>query len=117
MLICWPGMPESFLPGFEAMQPPDNALWHYLQQQSPETFQALSQSAPPEVLEIFAHNIRGLVGHLPSEQFGVQVVTSRESLAKMLSGAMMGGYFLHKLEQRLNLEQTIAIPASTPTHD
>jgi hypothetical protein len=51
---------------------------------------------------------------LPSDQFGVQIITNRESLAKMLSGAMMGGYFLRVMEQRLALEQSLG---SSPASD
>jgi predicted esterase YcpF (UPF0227 family) len=102
--------PINFLPGFESIQSPgsENALWQYLQSQSPETFQNLAQSSSPEVLEILGHNIRSLIGSLPPEQFGVQIVTNRESLARMISGAMMGGYFLRVMEQRLQLEQAMS---------
>ncbi|MGQ9837954.1 MAG: DUF760 domain-containing protein [Cyanobacteriota bacterium] len=107
--------PINFIPGFEAVQSPspNNRLWQYLQTQDPNVFQDIARNSSPEVLEILSHNIRSLVGALPPEQFGVQVVTSRESLAKMLSGAMMGGYFLRVMEQRLALEQALGnSPAS-----
>lgn len=101
--------PLSFLPGFEGVQSPgqDNALWMYLQNQDPQTFQELAQSSSSEVTEILGYNIRQLVGNLPPDQFGVQVVTSREGLAKMLSGAMMSGYFLRAMEQRMQLEKAL----------
>lgn len=103
--------PIHAFPGFEGAQvspSPDNELWQYMQAQSPETFQDIAQASSPEVMEILSHNIRGLVGNLPPDQFGVQIVTNRENLARMLSGAMMGGYFLKTLEQRLALEQALA---------
>ncbi|MEN9231437.1 MAG: DUF760 domain-containing protein [Thermostichus sp. DG02_5_bins_236] len=101
--------PMNFIPGFEAVQSPspDNQLWQYLQTQDPDIFQDIARNSSPEVLEILGHNIRSLVGALPPEQFGVQVITNRESLAKMISGAMMGGYFLRVMEQRLALEQAL----------
>lgn len=108
--------PINFIPGFEAVHSPspDNQLWQYLQNQDPEIFQDIARNSSPEVLEILSHNIRSLVGSLPPEQFGVQVITSRESLAKMLSGAMMGGYFLRVMEQRLALERALGnSPTST----
>ncbi|MDX2270567.1 MAG: DUF760 domain-containing protein [Cyanobacteriota bacterium] len=107
--------PINFLPGFEGLQAPstENTLWEYLQAQDPQVFQDIAQSSSPEVLEILGHNIRSLVGALPPEQFGVQIVTNRESLAKMLSGAMMGGYFLRVMEQRLHLEQAMG---QAPAH-
>ncbi|MEM9154225.1 MAG: DUF760 domain-containing protein [Cyanobacteria bacterium J06642_2] len=102
--------PTNYLPGFEGTQAPgpDNELWQYMQSQAPETFQNIAKSSSPEVMEILSHNIRSLVGNLPPDQFGVQIVTNRENLARMLSGAMMGGYFLKTLEQRLALEQAMA---------
>ncbi len=101
--------PIHSIPGFEGtLTPnPNNKLWAYLQSQSPETFQTILDSSSPEVTEILGHNIRSLLGNLPSDQFGVQIVTNRESLAKMLSGAMMGGYFLRVMEQRLQLEKSM----------
>jgi hypothetical protein len=101
--------PMQFLPGFEgiATPAPDNALWNYLQKQSPEVFQEVTQSSSPEVLEVLAYNIRSLLGSLPGDQFGVQIVTNRENLARLISGAMMGGYFLRVMEQRHQLERTL----------
>lgn len=108
--------PINYIPGFEGVQIPsqDNALWQYLQSQSPETFQEMAQASSPEVLEILGYNIRNIVGGLPPEQFGVQVVTNRENLAKMLSSAMMGGYLLRVMEQRHQLEASLGrIPSDT----
>lgn len=102
--------PINYIPGFEAVHTlnDENALWQYLQSQSPETFQEVAQSSSSEVLEILGHNIRSIVGGLPPEQFGVQIVTNRESLAKLLSNAMMGGYMLRVMEQRHQLEKALA---------
>ncbi|MFS8867391.1 MULTISPECIES: DUF760 domain-containing protein [unclassified Synechococcus] len=116
--------PINFIPGFEAVPTPspNNRLWQYLQSQDPSVFQDIARNSSPEVLEILGYNIRSLLGSLPSDQFGVQIVTNRESLAKMLSGAMMGGYFLRVMEQRLALEQSLgnsppAIDASQPSNN
>ncbi len=113
--------PINFIPGFEAVPTPspNNRLWQYLQSQDPSVFQDIARNSSPEVLEILGYNIRSLLGSLPSDQFGVQIITNRESLAKMLSGAMMGGYFLRVMEQRLALEQSLgsssaAVPSSQP---
>ncbi len=111
--------PVNFLPGFESIQTPgaDNALWQYLQAQDPKLFHEMAQASSPEVMEIFGYNIRALIGSLPPDQFGVQVVTSREGLAKMLSSAMIGGYLLRVMEQRLDLEKVVSgsIPSTTAT--
>jgi len=44
---------------------------------------------------------------LPSESFNVQITTDRENLAGLLASAMMTGYFLRQMEQRMELEETL----------
>ena len=41
---------------------------------------------------------------IPTEHFNVQVTTDRENLAGLLASAMMTGYFLRQMEQRMQLE-------------
>jgi hypothetical protein len=48
-----------------------------------------------------------LLGMLPGEQFEVKVQTSRENLAGLLASAMMTGYFLRQMEQRMELEASL----------
>ncbi|NEO03992.1 MAG: DUF760 domain-containing protein, partial [Moorea sp. SIO3I7] len=57
-------------------------------------------------------NVQGLVGMLPSENFNVQITTDRENLAGLLASAMMTGYFLRQMEQRMVLEDNLT--DSTP---
>ena len=42
---------------------------------------------------------------LPSEGFSVQVTTDRDNLASLLGSAMMTGYFLRQMEQRMELDE------------
>ena len=64
-----------------------------------------------------------MLGTLPSEQFGVQVATSRDNLAQLLTGAMMTGYYLRTQEQKLQLEHAFGlrnkdgIPEATSSGD
>ena len=44
---------------------------------------------------------------LPGEQFEVKIQASRDSLAGLLASAMMTGYFLRQMEQRMELESTL----------
>lgn len=83
---------------------PENLLLQYLQQQRPETLEQIAQSATPEVQQIIAQNVQGLLGVLPSDDFDVQVTTNRESIANLLASAMMTGYFLRQMEQRMELD-------------
>ncbi|MEH1887970.1 DUF760 domain-containing protein [Nostoc sp. UHCC 0926] len=81
-----------------------NQLLKYLQHQSPDVLARIAQSASPEIKQIISQNVQGLVGMLPVENFNVQITTDRENLAGLLASAMMTGYFLRQMEQRMQLE-------------
>jgi len=85
-----------------------NHLLKYLQHQPPEVLAWVAKSASPEIKDIISQNVQGLVGLLPSEHFNVQITTDRENLAGLLASAMMTGYFLRRMEQRMELEENLA---------
>lgn len=104
-----------FHPDFDnsnAKQTTDNPLLKYLQHQSPEVLDRVAKSVGPEIKEIISHNVQGLLGILPSENFNVHITTDRENLAGLLASAMMTGYFLRKMEQRMQLEENLASTSS-----
>ncbi|QUY41750.1 DUF760 domain-containing protein [Acaryochloris sp. 'Moss Beach'] len=84
-----------------------NLLIKYLQNQPPEVLARVAKSVSPEIKQIISQNVQGLVGVLPSEAFSVQVVTDRDNLAGLLASAMMTGYFLRKMEQRMELDTSL----------
>ncbi|HIK56951.1 MAG TPA: DUF760 domain-containing protein [Synechococcales cyanobacterium M55_K2018_004] len=86
---------------------PQNQLLKYLQHQSPEVLARVAKSVSPEIKEIISQNVQGLVGMLPSEAFNVQITTDRDNLAGLLASAMMTGYFLRRMEQRMELEVSV----------
>jgi CheY-specific phosphatase CheX len=86
----------------------DNPLMEYLQRQHPEVLAHIAQSASSEIKQIISHNVMGLVGMLPSEDFNIQITTDRENLANLLASAMMTGYFLSVMEQRRDLEVALS---------
>lgn len=90
----------------------ENALLTYLQNQNPDILAAVAQSASPEIKEIISRNVQGLVGVLPSEHFDVHITTNRENLAGLLASAMMTGYFLRQMEQRMHLEDNLSRTSS-----
>lgn len=92
----------------EPGESPQNALLRYLQKQNPEYLSQIAQSASPEIKEIISHNVQGMIGLLPSEDFNVQITTERESLANLLASAMMTGYFLRQVEHRRDLETMLS---------
>lgn len=84
-----------------------NLLIKYLQKQPPEVLTRVAKSVSPEIKQIISQNVQGLVGVLPSEAFNVQIVTDKENIAGLLASAMMTGYFLRKMEQRMELETSM----------
>ena len=91
----------------ESEQTIKNTLVEYLQNQHPETLERVAQSATQEVRDIINHNVQGLIGVLPTEDFNVQIVTDKQHLANLLASAMMTGYFLCQMEKRKDLEESI----------
>ncbi|MFM7674832.1 MAG: DUF760 domain-containing protein [Synechococcus sp.] len=84
-----------------------NSLIQYLQEQSPDVLQRVARSASTDMQEIIRHNVQGLLGMLPGEQFEVKIQASRDNLAGLLASAMMTGYFLRQMEQRMELEASL----------
>ena len=84
-----------------------NALIQYLQEQSPDVLQRVAKSATGDIQDIIRHNVQGLLGMLPGEQFEVKVTSSRDHFANLLASAMMTGYFLRQMEQRKELEESL----------
>jgi Protein of unknown function (DUF760) len=88
----------------ESFEEHPNQLLKYLQHQSPDVLARVAQSVTPEIKQIISQNVQGLVGMLPAEHFNVHITTDRENLAGMLASAMMTGYFLRQMEQRMHLD-------------
>ena len=84
-----------------------NSLIQYLQEQSPDVLQRVARSASSDIQDIIRHNVQGLGGVLPGEHFDVKITAKRDHLAGLLASAMMTGYFLRQMEQRMELEATL----------
>ncbi|MEB3350704.1 MAG: DUF760 domain-containing protein [Cyanobacteriota bacterium] len=97
--------PEFLTTNSEAFN--GNSLIQYLQEQSPDVLQRVARSATGDIQDIIRHNVQGLLGMLPGEQFDVKIQASRDSLAGLLASAMMTGYFLRQMEQRMELETAL----------
>jgi hypothetical protein len=89
---------------FDSDSETTNLLWQYVKSLSPEMVNHLSKPSSPEVMQVIERNIIGLLGNLPSEHFGVTISTNRENLGRLLASAMISGYFLRNVEQRMNFE-------------
>ncbi|NEU75905.1 DUF760 domain-containing protein [Hassallia byssoidea VB512170] len=94
--------PENF--GSEAV---NNNLWQYIKSLNPETLAQLSKPTSPEILQAIERTVVSMLGNLPSEDFDIEITTSREHLGMLLASAMMNGYFLHNVQQRLQFEKSL----------
>jgi hypothetical protein len=97
--------PEFLTSNNEAVS--GNSLIQYLQEQSPDVLERVARSASVDIQDIIRHNVQGLLGMLPGEQFEVKIQANRDSLAGLLASAMMTGYFLRQMEQRMELEASL----------
>jgi hypothetical protein len=97
--------PEFLTSDSEAIS--TNSLIQYLQDQSPDVLQRVARSASSDIQDIIRHNVQGLLGVLPGEHFDVKITATRDHLAGLLASAMMTGYFLRQMEQRMELEATL----------
>jgi hypothetical protein len=86
-----------------------DGLWHYIQSLDADTVAHLSQPPSPEVAKVIENNIIGMLGSLPPQGFGVSITTSREQLGRLLASAMMSGYFLKNVEERMNLDRAFDV--------
>ena len=97
--------PEFLTTDNEAIS--SNSLIQYLQEQSPDVLQRVARSASGDIQDIIRHNVHGLLGMLPGDHFEVKIQTNRENLAGLLASAMMTGYFLRQMEQRMELDTAL----------
>jgi DNA-binding GntR family transcriptional regulator len=85
----------------------NNHIQRYIQNLAPETITQLSQPASPEVLETIESTIAGMLGNLPEEDFDVTITTNRQNLVRLVASAMINGYFLRNVEQRMLFEKSL----------
>ncbi len=95
----------------------ENALWSYVQSMNPDTIAKLSQPASGEVMQAIERTIVSMLGNLPQENFNVLISTSRENLGKLLTSAMVNGYFLRNVEQRMDFEKYLQLSDTSSLDD
>ncbi|MBW4690746.1 MAG: DUF760 domain-containing protein [Lyngbya sp. HA4199-MV5] len=100
--------------GADVEEHESNELLKYLQHQPPEIIAQVAKLVTPDVKQIISHNVQGLLGMLPSEAFNVKITTDRDNLAGLLASAMMTGYFLRQMEQRMEMEDLLDGSFSIP---
>ena len=92
-------------------------LNRYIQSQSAEDMARLAAEISPEIKQLVAANVQALLGHLPPQDFHTSISTSKENLQNLLASAMLTGYFMHAMEQRLAMETLLGNEADTAAGD
>ncbi|MBD2295462.1 DUF760 domain-containing protein [Anabaena sphaerica FACHB-251] len=96
-------------PDYFAPDENNDQLWQYLQSLNPETVTQLSKPNSAEVFELIQKSIVAMLGHLPNDRYNTMITTSRDELGKLLGSAMIDGYFLRNVEQRLEMEKSFQV--------
>ncbi len=94
---------------FESEATNNNNLWQYVQSLNPETVTKLSKPSSPEVLHLIQRAIVEMLGNLPHDSYQSVITTNRDELGRLLGSAMVDGYFLRNVEQRLEMEKTLQL--------
>lgn len=88
-------------------------LNRYIQSQSAEDMARLAADISPEIKQLVAANVQALLGYLPPQDFHTSISTSKENLQNLLASAMLTGYFMHAMEQRLGMEALLRDESDT----
>jgi len=88
-----------------------NLLLQYVQSMNPETVAQLSKPSSNEVFQVMERTSAEVLGNLPTQHFAVNITMSREYLGRLLAAAMINGYFLGNVEQRMALEKSFQAAA------
>jgi len=104
--MVFPLEESEFFPE-SATQEQGNDWLKYLKKQNSDVLARVAKSITPEVKDLISQKVHSLVGTLPSGNFNMQIVTERENLASLLASAMMSGYFLRQMEQRMELDRSL----------
>lgn len=86
-----------------------NQLWQYVQSLNPEMVAQLSKPNSPEVLKLIQQAIVTILGNLPHDKYDTMITTRRDELGRLLGSAMIDGYFLRNVEQRLEMEKSFCL--------
>lgn len=87
----------------------NDRLWQYVQSLQPEMVTQLSKPESLEVFQLIQKSIVAVLGNLPHDKYDTMITTSRDELGKLLGSAMVDGYFLRNVEQRLQMEKTLQL--------
>lgn len=94
-----------------------NKLHEYIQSQSMQDMARLASEITPQVKQIIAGNVQSLLGYLPNQEFQTTVAAEKSSFQNLLASAMVTGYFMHAMENRMKMESLFTGEEVEPTAD
>lgn len=86
-------------------------LLEYVKTVQPEFMELFVKRAPKQVVEAMRQTVTNMLGTLPPQFFAVTVSTVAENLAQLMYSVMMTGYMFRNAQFRLELQQSMAVPA------
>lgn len=84
-----------------------NRLHRYIQACSVQDMAKLAAEINPEVKQMIGMNVQALLGYLPSADFNTTISASKENMQSLLASAMLTGYFLHAMENRMMMDNLL----------
>ncbi|PIQ25989.1 hypothetical protein COW36_02725 [bacterium (Candidatus Blackallbacteria) CG17_big_fil_post_rev_8_21_14_2_50_48_46] len=91
--------PDENNPGFTG-----NRLHQYIQSRSVQDMAKMASEINPDVKQMIGMNVQALLGYLPGSDFTTTISASKENMQSLLASAMLTGYFLHAMENRMLME-------------
>lgn len=95
---------------------PTLSLKEYVSTVDPvESIDQFTREASPEVVDAMRQTITNMLGTLPPAFFDVTISTRGDNMAQLIYSTLMTGYLFCNASLRLDLQQSLALPAhSTP---
>lgn len=93
------------IPPDDASSHSSNRLHQFIQSCSVQDMAKLAAEINPEVKQVIGMNVQALLGYLPTSDFNTTISASKENMQNLLASAMLTGYFLHALENRMLMEK------------
>jgi hypothetical protein len=97
-----------------------NRLQKYIHAQSVQDMSRLASEISPDVRQIIASNVQALLGYLPPNEFNTSIMASKENFQNLLASAMLTGYFMHAMENRMHMDalyEDTPRPEANPLQD
>ena len=87
-----------------------NRLHRFIQSVSVQDMAQMAAEINPDVKQVIGMNVQALLGYLPASEFTTTISAGKEQMQSLLASAMLTGYFLHAMENRMLMEEVFQEP-------